>query len=177
MELTEGVTHVVMDKTGTLTQGIPTVTNMVINSRWQGHESDLAVLLCAAEEDSIGAHPLASAVFRKLLPIAGDQWKQFHQSGSIRKSEVVPGRGIRCEINPGSAEWKSVVVGSLDFLRESGISGLGHVNDGMLTEGSVVFASINGELAASIVLQVSCRTIHNASADSTLTSASGLCQA
>ncbi len=54
------VTAVVLDKTGTVTEGTPTLTHVVVAPGWPGSEE--RVLLCAAAVESRSEHPLAAAV-------------------------------------------------------------------------------------------------------------------
>ncbi|KAJ9143435.1 Heavy metal translocatin [Pleurostoma richardsiae] len=153
MDAARNLTHVVMDKTGTLTRGAPEVTSMVVNSRWQGREVDLAVLICAAEEEGMAAHPLASALFRKLLPLCSEAWDQYRSHGRMRDSEQIGGHGIRCTVDSGDQNWRSVLVGSLQFMLDNDVCGVEEIPRNATEEGSVVFASIDGLLAASFVLQ------------------------
>ena len=151
MELATSITHVVMDKTGTLTLGTPEVTNMAINSAWESHQEKLAVLVCAAEESSMSSHPLASAIFRNLLPICGESWKQYQSSGAIQNLTETVGKGVQCEVDIGHKKWKRVCVGSLEYMKENNIKGLDSI---IYMRGSVVFVGVGGNLAASMELQV-----------------------
>jgi P-type Cu+ transporter len=154
MEAIRCITHVVLDKTGTLTQGRPQVSNMSINSSWQSHEAELAVLICAAEEKSLSIHPLASAIFSKLLPMCGDLWSHYHDSGDIRNRVETSGRGITCEINSGWGIWRNVSLGNLEHMKRSGIHAIETIPDHVDNQGSIVFVAIDGKLATSIILQV-----------------------
>jgi len=143
-----------MDKTGTLTLGRPVVGNMVINSDWKERQKDLALLICAAEESSMSSHPLASAIFQNLLPTCGDSWKSYKSSGRIQNLKETVGRGVKCEVESGSKDWRHVCVGSLEFMKESNIKGLESISLGFDTEGSIVFVSVDKNLVASMQLQV-----------------------
>jgi Cu+-exporting ATPase len=58
LERLEKVNAVMMDKTGTLTEGKPKITQIAVNAHWQ--ENDLLRLAAAIEKNS--EHPLALAV-------------------------------------------------------------------------------------------------------------------
>lgn len=155
MELVRGITHVVMDKTGTLTQGTPQVTDMKIGSRWEGQENVLSVLICAIEEANIAAHPLASAIFKKLLPICGELWIDYRSSGGLKDVKETGGRGIQARVKSCASDWMQICVGSLEYMRDNGVKAIESMPSQLDGKGSMVFVAVNGELAASIVLQVS----------------------
>jgi len=103
----EGLSKVdvaVLDKTGTLTEGRPQLTDLVVN----GHsEDDLLRLAAAAEEGS--EHPLATAIVegaraRGLDVPAADSF------------EAVSGRGIVATV-----EGRAVLAGNRSFMRERGV--------------------------------------------------------
>lgn len=86
------VDTVVLDKTGTLTEGIPTVTD----SCWVSEKTPFLLgILYAAEQKS--EHPLASAIVRRLEGAA----MEIPESGNF---ESITGRGIRLEVN-GETYW------------------------------------------------------------------------
>lgn len=159
MEIVRDLTHVVLDKTGTLTKGTIQVSNMVISERWREKQDILAVLICAAEEQSISSHPLAAAIFRRLLPTCGIGWQQYQATGKIDSLQEIVGRGIVCRVGRGSGTIMQVCIGSLEHLKEQNVTGLpADINSFSAQpgiQGSVVFAAVNGDLAASFVLQVS----------------------
>jgi len=106
LELGYKVNAVVLDKTGTITAGKPTVTNLV----WQIDESDipaLAPVLYTLESQS--EHPLADAVVEYLKPagITGSQLTRF---------ESLTGRGVS-----GSVGDEVYFVGNVRLLAERGI--------------------------------------------------------
>ncbi|KAJ5204616.1 heavy metal translocatin [Penicillium cinerascens] len=153
METVQSITHVLLDKTGTLTQGTPQVTEMAINSHWKNVEADLAVLICATEEQSLAVHPLASAIFKKLLPLCREKWGHYQASGDVKHWKETGGLGLRCEVNSGLGIWKDICVGSLQFMKDNSITGLGSASQCIDEQGSLVFVSVDGDLAASIILQ------------------------
>ena len=54
------ITTVVLDKTGTVTEGRPSVTDVVVAPGWTGDEDQLAAL--AASVEALSEHPLAGAI-------------------------------------------------------------------------------------------------------------------
>lgn len=99
------LTHVVVDKTGTLTAGRPTVTEM-----YPAIGADRSTLLqIAASLEAGSEHPLAAAVIRSAA----------EQGISLLPAEefaAVPGRGVQARI--GGTAWQ---LGSPHFMIEKGL--------------------------------------------------------
>ncbi|WP_338496791.1 cation-translocating P-type ATPase [Delftia tsuruhatensis] len=98
------VDTIVLDKTGTLTQGRPTVREIEV---LEGTESELIAVAAAAEASS--EHPLAQAVVnaafeRNALP------------PDVTSFEAIPGKGVVAQTAHGA-----VLVGSPAFLTSRGI--------------------------------------------------------
>jgi P-type Cu+ transporter len=110
LEILGKVGALVVDKTGTLTEGRPSVTKVV--SVEPGKESEVLSLAAALEQHS--EHPLASAVLRaasgKALADVGD-------------FESRPGGGVR-----GTVDDKAVLVGKRALLEEAGVRGLARLD-------------------------------------------------
>ncbi|GAM86251.1 hypothetical protein ANO11243_042630 [Dothideomycetidae sp. 11243] len=157
MEALQHITHVVLDKTGTLTQGLLRISEIKYNRTWEGKEKELAVLVCAAEEHGASSHPVGAAVFRALLQVAGDAWKEFKDTSEAVGLDEIPGHGVKCQVKLTDGKLRDVVVGSrtlvADTLRACG-SVLEHAT---YDEGLYVFVVVDGELAASIVLKDTAR--------------------
>jgi len=143
-----------MDKTGTLTRGTLSVGKVDVSEDWKDRGTTLAVLICAAEEEAISAHPLALAVFRKFLPLAGDSWQNYKSAGGVRDLDWIGGRGVRCKINSGDGVWRKVCIGNIASMLEENIEGVATRHEQVGNEGTAVFVSIDDEIAASLVLQV-----------------------
>jgi Cu+-exporting ATPase len=99
------VTTVVLDKTGTLTQGKPEVTDVVVDG---ASETELLRLAAAAEQAS--EHPLSQAVVRA----ARERGLDLPQATDFI---AAPGRGIRAEV-----AGKMVRVGNQAYMKESGVA-------------------------------------------------------
>ncbi len=106
LEMLEKVDTVVVDKTGTLTEGKPRVVTIRAAS---GH-SDSGILRFAASLERSSEHPLASAVVKA----AGERGLQLSEFQDFQSHT---GFGVS-----GRVEGHSVCVGSERFLMEQGIS-------------------------------------------------------
>lgn len=98
LERAGALTTVVLDKTGTITRGQPTVTDIHLID-WDGDETTLLQLAASAEMGS--EHPLADAV----MAAASERALELHEPDRF---EAVPGKGIVAiiagrEVKVGSA--------------------------------------------------------------------------
>ncbi len=96
---------IVMDKTGTLTQGKPVLT--AIHSFSGLRENDLLHLAAAAEDHS--AHPLAHAIVAHAKEL-GITW------AAAQSVQTIPGRGLIADV-----DGKHCLLGNLELLREESI--------------------------------------------------------
>ncbi len=96
---------IALDKTGTITKGEPTVTDVSVAN---GFDSDRVLTLAASAENS-SEHPLGEAIVRaaKAKNLALSQPEQF---------EAIAGRGIRAVI-----DGKTILIGSPRFMQEQTI--------------------------------------------------------
>lgn len=99
LEVARKVDTVVLDKTGTLTEGHPQVTDAI----WL--EEEAKHILYSLEKSS--EHPLAEAVVKYLKNLSGKEVKDFG---------VLSGKGVE-----GSIEGKRYYAGNLALLQEKGI--------------------------------------------------------
>ena len=96
LERLRSVTAVVLDKTGTLTEGRPTVTDVVVGSA-AGGLTDEAVLRLAAAVERGSEHPLGEAIVRRVrdagieLPAA----TEFNASAGDGVEALVEGMTVR----------------------------------------------------------------------------------
>ncbi|HEY6220911.1 MAG TPA: copper-translocating P-type ATPase, partial [Candidatus Eisenbacteria bacterium] len=104
IEILERVDTLVVDKTGTLTEGKPRLVTVVAAD---GNEARLLKLAAALERES--EHPLASAI----LEGAESRGLELPRSAEFRS---VTGKGVR-----GSVDGSEVAVGSAALLSELGI--------------------------------------------------------
>lgn len=106
LEIAGKTTVVVLDKTGTVTQGKPQVTQILTD---HDVDKDYFLSLVAAVE-SVAQHPLAQAIL--------DATKDKIPSFTIPRFETIPGKGIKATIQQGA----TVLVGSLRLMEEEGFS-------------------------------------------------------
>jgi Cu+-exporting ATPase len=134
LETLQSVDTLVVDKTGTLTEGKPRVVSVVAASEFD----ERAVLRAAASLERASEHPLADAVVaesraRDALP------------GEVTEFRAIPGKGI-----VGRLESTPIAVGNAALLQELGISdeALAWRAEGLRSEGqTVVFVAIGGRVA------------------------------
>jgi Cu+-exporting ATPase len=128
---------VVLDKTGTLTEGRPRVTDLVAADDGPG-EAALLRLVATAERGS--EHPLAQAIVRYARE------EQALELGDAGAFEAVPGAGIRATVDD-----RRVLVGDPTFVAGEGV-GLGNlqdVGDRLAAEGRTpVYAAVDGRAVA-----------------------------
>ena len=105
LETAHRVNTVVLDKTGTITNGTPTLTDVLPAHGFDADE--LLELIAAAERDS--EHPLATAI------VAGAEGRGL---GILRSStfESITGQGVRAHV-----DGRTVLVGNTRLLTSAGI--------------------------------------------------------
>jgi Cu+-exporting ATPase len=144
------LTHLVLDKTGTLTEGRLQVSKVSLAEPFRQEKELCCHLLCATERDEAQTHPVGRAVFQWCLRQLQQQRRQLivdgrgHDAGRneskaaaineheptlgtapTRNVDSVPGKGVSCEVQDGSIDnqetWYGVHIGSERFLVEHGI--------------------------------------------------------
>jgi Cu+-exporting ATPase len=135
MELMEKIDTLVVDKTGTLTEGKPRLTT-VVASDWV-NVNDLLAAAAAIEE--LSEHPIASAI------VLGAQDRHINL-GKVTNFHSITGGGVS-----GTVDDRSVIVGKPEFLHAQGVRDLEKfgANAGELqAEGNtVIFVAIEGRAA------------------------------
>lgn len=137
LELMEKVDTVVVDKTGTLTEGKPRVQQVVAVD---GFERDNVVVLAAALEKS-SEHPLAQAIL-------AHQQAQSLPLLTVQDFASVTGKGVR-----GAIDGNTVLLGTSLLLQEAGIAttALDAKADELRAMGqTVIFVAAGGKLAGLI---------------------------
>jgi Cu+-exporting ATPase len=134
LERLEKVDTLVVDKTGTLTEGKPRVASVV------GAENDGSeVIRLAASLEQGSEHPLAAG----LLAAAKERNLRLAEAQEFRS---LAGRGVT-----GTVEGRAVAVGNERLLAELGVGAdrLVHEAQGLRSQGqTVVFVALDGRLAA-----------------------------
>lgn len=102
LEIARKIDTVVLDKTGTVTEGRPVVSELI----WSTRAKDAASIFYSLEERS--EHPLAEAVVR-----------YFKETSSVpvESFESITGKGVK-----GCAQGKTFYVGNRKLLEEKGIA-------------------------------------------------------
>jgi len=140
LETLERVDTVVVDKTGTLTEGRPKLTECVPAPSFT--EAD--VLRMAAGVERHSEHPLARAV----LQGAKDRGVTLP---TVNGFESVTGGGVR-----GTVEGKAVLVGQRSLLESGGVDGLGPLDaraEELQRQGrTVMFVAVGGQLAGLVAV-------------------------
>ena len=142
LELGYKVNAIVLDKTGTITEGKPVVTDMVFADHVTDHRA-LEQILYAMEGQS--EHPLAEAVVsflknRKVNPV------------EILNFNSITGKGVRAEALDGT----QYLVGNHKLMVEKGIAmddNLGHMVEGLEQEAkTVIYFGGGGKVKAILTI-------------------------
>ncbi|KAK5063081.1 hypothetical protein LTR84_005157 [Exophiala bonariae] len=148
------LTHVVMDKTGTLTEGRLEVTGIEFTPQFDSRRNLCYRLLCAAERAEAQSHPVGKAVFQWALTQLGAEDKRLQGKACTRNLSSVPGKGISCEVEGTHGTWYQVDVGNSNFLLENKISTPLLTNSQSATlSGTAVYFAINNMYAGRLDLQ------------------------
>ena len=138
LETTYKLKTIVFDKTGTITEGKPKVTDIVTKGI---SEDELLILAASAEKGS--EHPLGEAI------VKGAEEKGLTLK-NIDKFDAIPGHGIEVEI-----ENKDILLGNKKLMVEKNIdiSRLGETSDRLASEGKTpMYIAIDGSLAGIIAV-------------------------
>lgn len=135
LEKLEKVNTLLIDKTGTLTEGKPKIVQIYTASNLS--EEELLKLAAAVESNS--EHPLASAIFQ------GAKEKHL-QIPSVAQFTSITGGGV-----VGIVEGKSVLVGQQELMRAHNIQGIDSLQEKAkkLQEQAqtVIFVAVDGQAA------------------------------
>ena len=140
MEVMEKVTTVVVDKTGTLTEGKPRLTQILpVNGVT---EDELLLIAASVEQNS--EHPLAAAI------VHGAKERGVKLE-SVADFTSITGGGV-----VGKIGGREIAVGKLKFLQERGVADLGAIESkatALQAEGqTAMFVAINGKAAGIITV-------------------------
>ncbi len=108
LERAHKLTAIVLDKTGTLTRGEPSVTDIVVSHSSNGYdERSLMALAASAERGS--EHPLGEAIVRAAT-------ERALTLAEPRRFEAITGQGVRAEV-----EGRAVLVGNLALMQAQAV--------------------------------------------------------
>lgn len=140
LEKLEKVKTVIIDKTGTLTEGKPRVTKIITTGKW----SEELLLRTAAAVEQNSEHPLAASIVQEAK----------NRSLEIPKTErflSIPGEGVS-----GHVENHEVIIGTLHLLQKRNIQGLQSLQEQapalQQQAHTVMFIAIDGDSAGLMTL-------------------------
>jgi P-type Cu+ transporter len=151
LETTHKVDTIVFDKTGTITEGKPKVTDIVTANGIT--EEELLILAASAEKGS--EHPLGEAIVR-------DAEEKGHKLLKTESFNAIVGHGIKVAI-----EGKSLLLGNRKLMDDSGVEleGMAEISNNLANEGKTpMYITIDGKIAgiigvADIVKETSLKAI------------------
>nr|WP_281379298.1 copper-translocating P-type ATPase [Halomonas campaniensis] len=135
LQIASRLTTLVVDKTGTLTEGRPSVTEAEI---LEGEEPQVLALVAALERGS--EHPLAAA----LMAYAEEAGIE---AAEIRDFDSVTGGGVKA----GTTDGKALLLGNARLLEEAGVDlagGKAKAGELEAKARTVVYLAVDGRLAA-----------------------------
>ncbi|MBI4236764.1 MAG: copper-translocating P-type ATPase [Chloroflexi bacterium] len=140
LERTRKVNTIVFDKTGTITQGRPVVTDVVTLGRWT--EAQVLQMAASAERDS--EHPLAEAVLNRArdAKVAVEKPREF---------KAVPGHGVYARVNGNQ-----VLLGNLRLMERHALhlDGASDTAAALSSQGkTLIYLAVDGEVAGLIAVQ------------------------
>lgn len=141
LERTSKIKAVVLDKTGTLTEGKPKITNIIVAHGFVKNE----VLRLNAAAEAKSGHPLSNTILEEA------QRRNITISQKIEKFQSISGHGVKATI-----EGKQVLVGNIKLIKDNGIDMalLQNDIDTLLSEGkTLMLVAINGKLAGIVAAQ------------------------
>jgi Cu+-exporting ATPase len=141
LEQMEKVNALVVDKTGTLTEGRPQLTHIITDEAFKEEE----VLAMAASLEHQSEHPLAHAI------VAAAK-KQELSLAPVEHFNAPTGKGVT-----GVVSGRRIVVGTSRFMQESGATDnpalTKKADEARAAGASVMFMAVNGSIAALLVVE------------------------
>ncbi|MDE3089535.1 MAG: heavy metal translocating P-type ATPase, partial [Chloroflexota bacterium] len=143
LETAHKVTAIILDKTGTLTEGAPAVTEVVNSKQWSvnSQPNDLLQLVASAEKNS--EHPLGQAIVKRAQEL-GLTLSAPSEFGAVA------GHGVRACI-----DGRAVLIGNAKLMSDSNIAldGLETQSAALADAGkTAMFAAIDGKAAGVIAV-------------------------
>ena len=138
LESTQNLNTVVFDKTGTITEGKPKVTNIICENI-----SKDELLLLAASAEKASEHPLGEAIVK-------DAKEKKLKLKTVSDFESIPGKGIKCSI-----ENKKILLGNYKLMKDKNINlkNLLETSEELASKGKTpMFIAINEKIAGIIAV-------------------------
>ncbi len=139
LETAHQLNTIVLDKTGTLTKGEPSVTDIVESGRFTKKE----ILFLAASAEKGSEHPLGEAIVRRARE------EDLNLQGPT-DFQAIAGHGIEATVDS-----KRVLLGNLRLMEEKnvGLNGMLSQAEQLSSEGKTpMFLAVNGESAGIIAV-------------------------
>lgn len=139
LETAHKIQTIVFDKTGTITEGRPEVTDIVVT----GEINEKALLQIAASAEKASEHPLGEAIVR-----GGENEKL--EMLKVEEFQAIPGHGIEVKIGE-----RHVIIGNRKLMRDRSIDlmALEVESDRFASEGKTpMYIAINDELSGIIAV-------------------------
>ncbi|MCM3676652.1 cation-translocating P-type ATPase [Peribacillus simplex] len=127
---------IILDKTGTITEGTPLVQQVI---SCEGYKQEEVIRLAATAEKN-SSHPIADAIVR----LAGEWKVEIPARDENSKVDTIIGKGIRTFLHG-----KQVVVGSLRFMKELKIN-MDHFVQKLEKDESVIYVAYDNTLVGVI---------------------------
>lgn len=138
LETTHKLSTIVFDKTGTITEGKPKVTDIVTTNL-----SEEQLLIYAASAEKGSEHPLGEAIVRAAID-------RGYQLCELQSFNAIPGHGIEVSI-----QGKQMLLGNKKLMIEKTIdvSSLSETSDQLAYDGKTpMYMAIDGQLAGIIAV-------------------------
>jgi len=139
LEVLHGIDTVVLDKTGTITEGTPSVTDIYPAEGF--NETELLKL--AASIEKLSEHPLADAIVKKAA-------QKKIEPEPTEDLKTIPGRGISASVSG-----KRVFSGNLKLMQDQGIDthGLEEIASGFALQGKTpLYFALENKMAGVIAV-------------------------
>ena len=138
LETTHKLSKLILDKTGTITEGKPKVTDIVTTNL-----SEEQLLIYAASAEKGSEHPLGEAIVRAAID-------RGYQLCELESFNAIPGHGIEVSI-----QGKQMLLGNKKLMIEKTIdvSSLSETSDQLAYDGKTpMYMAIDGQLAGVIAV-------------------------
>ncbi|TDL77155.1 cadmium-translocating P-type ATPase [Rhodococcus qingshengii] len=139
LEMTHRITTVVLDKTGTVTNGTPVLTDVITTETFE--EEEFLSLIGSAEKQS--EHPLAQAI------VQGIKDKGIHFK-DVTEFEAIPGFGIKAVV-----DGKELLIGTRKLMNKYNVeaaSAFEKMNELERAGKTAMLTAINGQFAGTVAV-------------------------
>jgi Cu+-exporting ATPase len=139
LQAAEKLNAIILDKTGTITVGKPSLTDVVLANE----QNEQEVLRLAASVEKSSEHPLALAI------VEGAQARRLSLS-DVQTFEAIPGHGVSATV-----EGRHVLIGNLKLMNREGMAlgGLEEKSKALADDGKTpMYVAIDGKAAGIIAV-------------------------